>query len=1848
MADRNNADFRRHLAVEPPSPQIPKDIQGSDNPPPLSPQWLLPKPGENKLGTASRDFSPHANHPDAVKASGNGEDINNVGRRKDVFRPSVHDVGVGRRESWRDEEREPNPAIRRDRRREVDKEIVDARKTERWTDNSSRHSGEARRTPLERWNDSSNREGNYDQRRENKWSTRWGPGDKDSVNWREKSAESGRDGEDSREKGINYLTNHGKDVNIHEKDTEREDHYSRSWRSNYSISRGRGELSHHPSQSPNKPSAMFSYGRGRVENENSVFHGARGKFNSTVNTSATRPYSLGSDKSETASGEPCTVKYSRMKLLDIYRMTDVNNFTISLEGLTDVPSLRQMEPMEPLALSAPTSEELVVLKGIDKGDIVSSGLPQVSKDGSVGRSTVDAISSKQTKIGSREDEPIPGNDFKDANNYFRVSHFSTSDSPMFEKQFHQQEKTLNAEGIPKSRDIRSGDVSRLEIPSSQYAVAQRSQLVGDYVHGSFDDRKDISSEIGPLVSDMTLSKLQKDMASECQKDTSALSPLYKDAAQWQAIDRFNFQSELKGSSKIERRSSEVLDRENKFNVMLGEEDPFSSRDMLAATKLQHHPSPEDLSLYYKDPQGQIQGPFSGSDLIGWFDAGYFGIDLQVRLVSAPPDGPFSSLGDVMPHLRAKARAPPGFGAAKQNDIPDASLAGKVLSASNVHSGLANNDISGKVEAENRFLESLMSVKMGSSPMDSSSFTGGKQEYGGTTDSIPLVGSESGNDVHYLLAQKRLMERQKSIPNPLPYWSGRDALSMTPNMTAISDSNIHSKLLPQMGDASCRTLQSPQNVDLLSILQSSADKPPLPAGNSGVPLWSNFLEARNLNSNLHGGNGIPRDAVNLHHNMHIPPQIGLTVQQQSMLTQKQQLLPYLNPQPGDLSSGLGPSEKLMPEISQDPQLLSLLQQQYLQSQLQLHSQTPAQAQLSLLDKVLLLKQQQQQEQQQQLLLQQRQHLLSQVLSSHHPNQQFSDPSYGQTHAAMSVGNAPLNLLGLQRMHEALQINQQMPVSLHDGQLPNHLNVNLQVAQNVSCSVSSGPSHLPLPLQMFDQVPSKEWDTSPLQEVENNSNVNTKAVTTVADSLPLTRTAERREQEVPLPEKTNQGLDKSDKEYKAIPIPLTGDIMVPIGSEPMDTLKQLEDGARSSDLLSCLTDDVHDLKISPENAPGLCPPESSLMTEVKNIEAREIKKSSEKKSKKQKNLKTQSISDIGKELSKTMSSQQSKRDFEVEDSDAGGIRSVVENDMGESHFGTPFRARDESSLIFSTEPLDLSSKSALLKGSDTVEDVIEQEELRTLSSDAQTASTHRAWKPAPVLRPKSLLDIQAEEQLGVRRDALSSETVKTVAPASSALPVPLTGMVANLEHKFHADVLQDAAVSSSVIGNSGKTLNSKSRKSQLHDILAEEVLTKSHEVDKDPSSIKVLPSQPTLSVSAQVDVVALDDDFIEAKDTKRSRKKASKTKSTGAKAPSPVGSVDLSAPIVTEKGKSTRQAQLDKEVLPALPAGPSLGDFVPWKGDQVNSAPAPAWSTDSGRLHKPTSLREIQREQEKRSASIQQQIPIPTPAKGPANHGNRASNSSWKVPASSPSKAASPIQTSSHISSVSKSRIEDDLFWGSLEQSKQEVKQSSFPSLLNAGGSGLKGSSAKGGPVMTPSRQKSSSGRLPASSPPTTSVPIAKGRNDAASKQTEAMDFRDWCQNEWVRLTGTTDTSFLEFCISQPTSEAEMLLRENLGTLDRNQEFVDKFLNYKEFLSSDVIEMAFRGCNSRSIAADGVGQGNHDTAATRDVDADVGPDGVAKGGSGKKKGKKGKKVSPAVLGFNVISNRIMMGEIQSIED
>lgn len=209
---------------------------------------------------------------------------------------------------------------------------------------------------------------------------------------------------------------------------------------------------------------------------------------------------------------------------------------------------------------------------------------------------------------------------------------------------------------------------------------------GSWRSSSFVERsRAISHDWGESSADV-----QRDFNSALE-NSSMESPNTRKGPQWQMGDH----------PMIRRQTSAVLDRE------------------MEARKISQIP-PEDLVLIYKDPQGEIQGPFSGSDIITWFEAGYFGIELLVRLASAPADSPFSSLGDVMPHLRAKARPPPGFNSPKPNEIQDTSGRLNYGNLGNLHPVLNEAEMSkgdsrykpgSATEAENRFLESLMAGGM---------------------------------------------------------------------------------------------------------------------------------------------------------------------------------------------------------------------------------------------------------------------------------------------------------------------------------------------------------------------------------------------------------------------------------------------------------------------------------------------------------------------------------------------------------------------------------------------------------------------------------------------------------------------------------------------------------------------------------------------------------------------------------------------------------------------------------------------------------------------------------------------------------------------------------------------------------------------------------------------------------------------------------------------------------------------------------------------------------------------------------------------------------------------------------
>jgi hypothetical protein len=306
----------------------------------------------------------HGARSNVPKTPGNGEDPGLSAKKKDVFRASVLDGETGHHDRWHDDEREPNSTHRWSRWRETDKEHGDTRKVERWSDDSAKFSVDGRRTPQERWGDSINKEGNYDQHRE-KWSTRWGSNEKESENWRDRWGDSSKEGDASREKSFSHYAPHGKDGNSYEKDSERDDNMSRSWKSSHPVGRGQGDTSHYPSQTPQKSSATHGYGRGKLDNEISNLQSSRAKFTSgtgAVSSGSSRPFHLGllSDRPGGTSGDRSAFRYSRMKLLDIYRTCDLTSFKIPVDGF-EVSVFMQEEALEPLALSAPVAEEAVTM-----------------------------------------------------------------------------------------------------------------------------------------------------------------------------------------------------------------------------------------------------------------------------------------------------------------------------------------------------------------------------------------------------------------------------------------------------------------------------------------------------------------------------------------------------------------------------------------------------------------------------------------------------------------------------------------------------------------------------------------------------------------------------------------------------------------------------------------------------------------------------------------------------------------------------------------------------------------------------------------------------------------------------------------------------------------------------------------------------------------------------------------------------------------------------------------------------------------------------------------------------------------------------------------------------------------------------------------------------------------------------------------------------------------------------------------------------------------------------------------------------------------------------------------------
>ncbi|CAA6657584.1 unnamed protein product [Spirodela intermedia] len=1461
---------------------ISSHLTGPDSPIPLSPQWLLPKPGDNRPGiiTVESHFSPcHANRPDSVKAFDNSEEFPDAEKRIITPRSSFTDAEGGARiagDRWRDGDR--------------DKDLTDTRR-ERRSENSSRFSGEVRRAPSDRWNELPNRDNSFDHRRESKWNSRWGPDDKELDGWREKKMDSGRTWKD--------LVTMVYPPQVHSvKDEKDGENYSRPWRPNSSVVRGRGDSSF----SQSKQGQPFGYWRARGENGSSTF------------------------------------------------LLVVESSTL---------------PWVPLMLLVPTLWELcqiyhlAILKSIDKGEIVSSGIPQITKDAAVGRNFVDPTPFRHGRSGSGEGLSSSVDDSKnEILDRFKDDQQGLLDAVSLRRQMHLygpedlsqnlrplQDGTLTVKEVNQREANR--ELSALEgSSSSRHAIPSRIESMGENYEGSSKHWTDFSA---------------------VQMSTEAVSSSFYDG------NKVHLQN-----AEALQQSSEMLDTERETGKLLPHSDSLISGDKGIGRRFQLQSSPEELILFYKDPQGLVQGPFSGTDLIGWFEAGYFGLDLQVRPAGAPADAPFSLLGDVIPQLQMKARPPPGFAAHKQ---------GTWISASSGVESAQRNPYESSTEAENRFLESLMSGNV-TAQAKSFPFSEGLRGYASTSSGTSIAGVEPGK------------EQQQALPNHPPFWSGMDPASLAPKSELVLDSSAQSSQnVPSLAEIPTSVSQA-QHVDLLSILQAAAEKAP---PSTSVPAWPNFHDPRSLKNTANSGMDILKDNIDMHPNQHFSSPAGYSIPSRRLQQPNQPSLPHMVPQPGDHTPGFVPNEHALASgIPQDPNFLSMLQQQYMLSQLQLQSHMPIPTQLSLMDKFILMKEHQKQEQ----LLMQQQHLLSQILSEQRSQQHFSEPPYRSLQAA--VGNNPPGHMGLPQQLETAQVNSQMrALNLQDGRGHNLSNFPCRFHKILVALFSSNSSLPSTAPQTYDHTAQAKERASLPERNDNASNSDPVPSMSSVDSSLASG----------VPEKSSDVLVQPDNAL---------DLDVISRHEDHKAVGLVTSEAKSSAHAFALQQD--DETKSTSESISEQPSSQSLSSKVdKPIEGSVAKKANDKKSKKQKNAKIPVTSVQSKGSSKMVHSQLLKQDAENEANVSCGTVSETQTKEGESLSRTSPLISSEQPRATNVEPPsseEINSSSTRYASVTEVEPSVGKTEVREGEYAQQSnvqMPVQRAWKPAPAPRAKSLLEIQS-----IHPDIVTSPG----APATVLTPARWSGVVANSESKSGNDAIRGGANAQLLPGSSGNGMNSAQRKSQLHDLLAEEVMSMPTEDAVDTAGsvgwstiVPASSEMKTRTDSSNVD----DDDFVEAKDSKKSRKKAAKAKGAGVKSSGPIVSPDITPSVPAGRAKIARQAQQEKEVSSVLPTGPSLGDFVFWKGDQVNAAPAPAWSTDSMKAQKPTSLRDILKEEEKKTPSTLKQIPIASPA----------ANSSWLTSGTSPSKASSPGSSRS-LATLTKSKTEDELFWGPLDQPKQENK------------------------------------------------------------------------------------------------------------------------------------------------------------------------------------------------------------------
>ncbi|CAM6043468.1 unnamed protein product [Sphagnum compactum] len=1951
----DNAESTREnagsMSLDPAEPWKLRGLANPDNSVPLSPQWLFTKPAESKPSVVSRQTMPAAG--DGLSKQQRWRSVADCGaqdvkRNKDWWRttmPTEGDANRYRHKRWQEEERENMVLLpprndhwtgggRQTTSNQATSQLQEDQQggNEQWSDINKnvlapgREPGELLLRPLasDQGTNSSNREATFDNRRDSKWSSSWGPDERDKeFRWsRESKLVSDAPDKEVVNSG-GYQPRRPTSPRItKEFDRERErdrlqnsggrgDH---AWRPQSIASRGRGDV---PvvGNTPPRSAPGFNNLRSRGDGSGLGFAVNRGHANSTGSSmvlhGSAAACSIGApplidnlDPDEGQVGRNSSVfRYPRMKVLEVYRklgsLPSVGSFP---NGLSMVPQLMQDDALEPLAFSRPDVEEEALLEGIQNGDIVNSGAMH-----SVGPKEANPNRDFCKNLNQRNDQGC--------GSHGQLGEEWSGDSGR-EDSTWRREDSGQSDGIwckPK------GDNEAVTNPKEAKRWRNEQSI----------ERDDRSSwrrkEVVCLKSDFP-----QYLKYELQNGEQVLLPerggwMQNDKVNSRQLDerniteRHNLSHSLTGVETGNLNKSLSLSTQSKSDITtsvaaVGSEARKPSCQLPesnGATKVAAPPqrAPEDLSIFYKDPQGDIQGPFMGVDIIDWFDAGFFSTDLLVRLADSLEGTPFVPLGHLMPHLRPKPRPPPGFVSSKKSEeiykAAHANGDGVCLSHYGQQTAFEQKQRSGGVKEKDlevnllprletlRLVDATESTFGGDSKVFSNQTPGTGREEMPAANLFGLSEGASTAKTNDLMDQDFRMQCQMSSEMDVSDPANQSISKLSSQSLQYQECEEQKASLVGTTEALGPTMVH----GLHSAAQSSSWQSRsglLPAMQTGLPVQGVFSK---IDQPLPGDLAckVPLNATHSHLE---PPTHGGVVhpnhlQQQLELLELQRLLQFRD---------LHPSLPGLPLQHQSEYLklpfASPLQQQHGSSfarpdheQLlhpglfNLHHhpvlQPPPSTSGTVFGELLQMQQHQQQQ------------LLPQVLTGepvryrpiltpsqslhvhHHP----SDTSNSTQQQQLQLPEKGLHhQLNFYQSPEQLQLNPsgvfQLDVQneLQGGEVDNLVNmVNpsiLQLEQNISViSLSSTESGTMVPAKLVTEIQEHH------AQAERHNNIPAFTEEQVhEEAVQMYQEQNALEQEASLtsilkspvslpPEVLGSSLVKDNDMQSSQR--LTG------GNKPLLPLTGRQ-GSQDHHPFEKMKEYVHDLS------------HNSWGREAHN--------------------------QVGPD----------EQPQERADGRSKGCLHLEETPVKCTYISL------ENGAAAVTPPQPPKSQSPSQQSSDFM-----------LYKQPGSIASSPVWTPALPPECKSLMEIQQEQaqRQRVEEQGVAEVVAGTMPSEDSVVSSGTLGpWVASVcpPVKSLKEIQEEEAYRASSMGTSlGHMMSSPAtmfaseaeNKSQIHTIpdshMGEEgrlLHNPTEDLCGNGASQNLLDSTSNLSsqaleaVAIQTSVQKTTDldnkDFIEPKESRRKKKRASKSKGTTAAskfstpepAPSPEHASSKKSSVLHIGPQSSASLDAPNESERAPPPGPLLADFLNLRDEPVSSVPVLAWSMDpscQGKAAK--SLKEIQEaesrnceEQERQAQTMHslagQQQQLPTPPKS-SSIVTRTSSSAgaWSRPSGPPSLSPSPLVSLQSLgskipanaankssSNVGASEDDAELFWNygeSLKTKSGSIKHSPMmsevPSVNLIKGSIIKGAQPKVLTSPVPIAQQAathnvthrvSPSEFPSLHASTTAITWS------AVTSLEAKALQQWCQSQIKKLSGVDDTTIIDYCISLPSSgEAGMYLSQYLLSLPgiskvQVELFKTEFIRQKEKL---VMVASGNPCSS-SDDRDALFSSNGKMGRSK-FSSDFNPEKVDEslGGSdsnnflkgGKKKGKKGKKVvDPSLLGFSITSNRIMMGEIQHVDD